>query len=103
MSFSDDTGTVVVTKKKLRTKTPRLYKVLLLNDDFTSMDFVVRILESIFKKNPAEAVQIMMQIHRGGSGLCGIYSKQIGESKVMLVHERAQSAGFPLRSVMEEV
>ena len=84
------------------TAQPKMFKVLLLNDDYTSMDFVVNILELIFGKSPAEAVQIMMTVHKSGRGLCGIYAKQIAETKILQVHTKAAEAGFPLRSIMEE-
>jgi ATP-dependent Clp protease adaptor protein ClpS len=99
---STDADVVVVQKEKTRTKHPKQYKVILLNDDYTTMDFVVAILESIFKKTPAEAVQIMLQVHKDGRGVCGIYSKQIAEAKVMLVMERARASGYPLRCIMEQ-
>jgi ATP-dependent Clp protease adaptor protein ClpS len=97
-----DTGVSTVTRKKVRTHKPRLYKVILLNDDYTTTDFVVAILESIFQKSPAEAVAIMLQVHRGGRGVCGVFSRQIAEAKVELVHKRAKAQGYPLRCVMEE-
>jgi ATP-dependent Clp protease adaptor protein ClpS len=99
---STDADVVVIQKEKIRTKHPKQYKVILLNDDYTTMDFVVAILESIFKKTPAEAVQIMLQVHKDGRGVCGIYSKQIAEAKVMLVMERSRSSGYPLRCIMEQ-
>lgn len=81
---------------------PKMYKVLLLNDDYTSMDFVVNILEAIFSKSPTEAVQIMMTVHKSGRGLCGIYTKQIAETKILQVHSEAKHASFPLQCIMEE-
>ena len=95
-------GVEAVQKNKQKTKKPNLYKVILLNDDYTSMDFVVSILETIFSKSPSEAVQIMLQVHNNGKGMCGIFSKQIAETKINLVHERARAEGFPLRCSMEE-
>ena len=92
----------IIEKEKSTTKHPKQYKVILLNDDYTTMDFVVSILETIFKKSPAEAVRIMLQVHNRGHGLCGTYSKQIAEAKVQLVHERARVEGHPLRCSMEE-
>ena len=86
-----------------KTRTPKQYQVVLLNDDFTSMEFVVTILETIFQKSPAEATQIMLQVHRQGRGVCGIFTKQIAEAKIEMVHQRAQSEGFPLRCILEEV
>lgn len=79
-----------------------MYRVILLNDDFTSMEFVVHILETIFLKSPAEAMQIMLQVHKSGKGVAGIFSKQIAEAKIDLVHQQARGEGFPLRCDMEE-
>jgi len=93
----------VAVAEKTRLKPPRQYKVILLNDDFTSMDFVVHILETVFMKSPSEAVQIMLQVHKVGRGVAGVFTKQIAEAKIEIVHQRAQAEGFPLRSVMEEV
>ena len=81
---------------------PKMFKVMLLNDDYTSMDFVVDILEQIFGKSPTEAVQIMMAVHKSGQGLCGIYAKQIAETKILQVHNEADRASFPLKCIMEE-
>ncbi len=83
------------------TKAPDLYKVFLLNDDYTSMDFVVRVLEKVFHKPPAEAARIMLHVHNSGVGLCGVYTRDIAETKVTTVHELAREEGFPLRCVME--
>lgn len=92
----------VVTVPRERVKAPRMYKVVLLNDDYTSMDFVVAILEGVFRKSPAEAVRIMLQVHKSGKGICGTYSKQIAEIKVMEVHRRARQEGYPLKCVIED-
>jgi ATP-dependent Clp protease adaptor protein ClpS len=81
---------------------PTLYKVLLHNDDYTTMDFVIEVLETIFLKSPAEAFRIMMQVHTQGRGLCGLYPFEIAETKVATVHELAQTNGFPLRASLEE-
>jgi len=83
-------------------KPPRMYKVLLLNDDYTSMEFVVTTLMNIFRKLEEEAYAIMLRIHNSGSGLCGIYTHEIAETKVAQVLESAKKSGFPLRAVMEE-
>lgn len=98
----EETGSKTAVKERSKTKLPKLYKVLLLNDDYTTMDFVVAVLESIFKKSPSEAVQVMLQVHQRGQGLCGVYAKEIAETKVKQVHERAHAAGYPLRCLMEE-
>lgn len=94
-------GTGTATKQRSKTHHPPLFRVILLNDDYTSMDFVVSVLETIFMKSPAEAVQIMLRVHRNGRGTCGVYPKQIAETKVLQVHERARREGFPLRCIME--
>ena len=82
---------------------PKMFKVILLNDDYTTMDFVVRVLEIIFKKSPSEAVGIMMNIHKMGKGVCGIYPRQIAETKISMVHAHAKSEAHPLKCVMEEI
>lgn len=81
---------------------PKKYKVLLLNDDFTSMDFVVQVLEGIFHRSQGDAFAIMLKIHKEGSGLCGIYPFDIAETKVAQVLSLAKKNRFPLRAVMEE-
>ena len=96
----DDTGLLEQTKQ--RTETPRLYKVILHNDHYTTMEFVVLVLESVFNKTPAEAYRIMMLVHVEGEGLCGLYPHDIAETNVDTVHEMAREAGFPLRATMEE-
>ena len=96
-------GTETISKEKVRLKHPKEYKVLLLNDDYTTMDFVVSVLEGIFKKTPAEAMQIMLHVHRRGHGVAGIYTKEIAEAKVEMVHAKAADAGYPLRCTIEEI
>jgi ATP-dependent Clp protease adaptor protein ClpS len=95
------TGEEVLERTKQETKKPELFKVLLLNDDYTTMDFVVEILESVFHKQPAEAFRIMMQVHTQGKGLCGVYPFEVAETKVETVVTVAREHGFPLRAVME--
>jgi ATP-dependent Clp protease adaptor protein ClpS len=95
------TGGEVLERTRQETKKPELYKVLLLNDDYTTMDFVVEILESIFHKQPAEAFRIMMAVHTQGKGLCGVYPHEVAETKVAAVEDRARENGFPLRAAME--
>ena len=97
---SGDTETII--KKKSKLKHPKLYRVILLNDDYTTMEFVVAVLETIFKKSPAEAVQIMLHVHHNGKGLAGVFPKEIAEAKVDMVHRRAKSEGHPLKCVLEE-
>jgi ATP-dependent Clp protease adaptor protein ClpS len=91
----------ILERTRQETKKPELYKVLLLNDDYTTMEFVVDVLESIFNKQPAEAFRIMMAVHTQGKGLCGVYPHEVAETKVSTVEERARANGFPLRAAME--
>jgi ATP-dependent Clp protease adaptor protein ClpS len=95
------TGDEVLERTRQETKKPELYKVLLLNDDYTTMDFVVDVLESVFHKAPAEAYRIMMAVHTQGHGLCGVYPFEVAETKVATVVDLARSNGFPLRATME--
>ncbi|MDD2449228.1 MAG: ATP-dependent Clp protease adaptor ClpS [Sulfurimonas sp.] len=81
---------------------PKKYKVYLLNDDYTSMDFVVDILMSIFHKSLSDAQETMLEIHKKERGLCGIFTHEIAETKLMQVHRKAKESGFPLKAVMEE-
>jgi len=89
------------TRPERKVKKPPMYKVYLLNDDYTTMDFVVYILESVFHKPHLEAVQIMLHVHRNGKGLCGVYTKEIAQEKVKTVHALARQEGFPLKCTME--
>jgi len=95
-------GTGVVAKTRPKTKKPSLYKVLLLNDDYTPMDFVVHILERIFGKNRDEAMQIMMHVHRHGVGICGVFTFEVAETKVAQVIEFARRHEHPLQCTMEK-
>jgi ATP-dependent Clp protease adaptor protein ClpS len=95
------TGGEVLERTRQETKKPELYRVLLLNDDYTTMDFVVEVLESVFHKPPAEAFRIMMAVHTQGKGLCGVYPHEVAETKVATVVERARANGFPLLAAME--
>jgi ATP-dependent Clp protease adaptor protein ClpS len=82
-------------------KEPPLYKVLLLNDDYTTMDFVVEVLRFVFNKSMADATFIMLNIHHNGVGVCGIYSFEVAETKVNTVESLARERGFPLKCTME--
>ena len=95
-------GTGVAEKPKAVTKRPKLFHVVLLNDDYTTMEFVVRTLEEIFDKGPAEAYRIMMEVHTRGRGVCGAYSFEVAETKVEAVHDSARAEGYPLRAGIEE-
>jgi ATP-dependent Clp protease adaptor protein ClpS len=81
---------------------PPMYKVLLHNDDYTTMEFVVEILMLVFNKTPEEAVEIMLNIHQKGIGICGVYTYEVSETKVNTVDSLAREHGFPLKCTMEE-
>jgi ATP-dependent Clp protease adaptor protein ClpS len=84
-----------------QTREPALYGVVLLNDDYTPMQFVIDVLESLFQKPPAEAYRIMMQVHLGGRGLAGVYPWEVAETKVQTLVSRAREAGHPLQATIE--
>ncbi len=94
--------TVFAEPTTTRQKPPPLFKVLLLNDDFTPMDFVVEVLQKFFAKTREQATQIMLKVHNEGAGLCGIYTRDIAETKVNQVATYAQEHQHPLQCVMEE-
>ena len=98
---SYDNHTLKDSKEKLQP--PQMYKVLIHNDDYTTMDFVVHILETIFSKSHQEASQIMLNVHNEGVGICGIYQFELAETKIAAVHAIAEQYEFPLRCSMEEV
>lgn len=81
---------------------PRLYRVVLLNDDYTTMDFVIEVLVTVFHKPAAEAAKIMLDVHRRGKGSCGVFTYDIAATKVELVHRLARKREFPLRCSLEE-
>ena len=85
-----------------KTQEPKLYNVILLNDDYTTMEFVLEILETLFQKSPAEAYRIMMHVHRNGRGLAGVYTWEVAETKAEKVASLAAEAGYPLRATIEE-
>jgi ATP-dependent Clp protease adaptor protein ClpS len=93
-------GVATATRKKVA-RPPR-YKVILFNDDYTPMEFVVAILERIFGKGPSEATQIMLRIHNSGLGVAGVYVLEVAETKVALVHRAAEERGYPLRAGTEK-
>ena len=100
----DDVGTVTgaVTKVKSKTKKPSMYKVLLLNDDYTPMEFVVHVLERFFRKPHEEAVQVMLHVHRRGVGVCGVYPHEVAETKVVQVIDFSRRHQHPLQCTMEK-
>jgi ATP-dependent Clp protease adaptor protein ClpS len=94
--------TALTVKSKPKTKKPSLYKVYLLNDDYTPMDFVVQVLEAFFNKSHEEAARIMMHVHRRGVGLCGVYTFEIAETKAAQVLAAARQAQHPLQCTIEK-
>lgn len=92
---------VAVATAKPRLKRPPLYRVLLLNDDYTTMEFVVQVLQAIFHHPEEKAAQIMMHVHQKGAGVCGIYTREIAESKVEQVRQFAEQQQHPLQCTME--
>ena len=87
---------------EVKVKYPKKYKVFILNDDYTSMEFVIDILISVFHKSYSQAEAIMLDIHKKERGLCGVYTHEIAETKVMQVHRKAKDNAFPLKATMEE-
>ena len=88
--------------EEVMVKHPKKYKVYILNDDYTSMDFVVDILITVFHKSYEQAENIMLEVHKKDRGLCGVYTHEIAETKVMQVVKKAKDSGFPLKAIMEE-
>jgi ATP-dependent Clp protease adaptor protein ClpS len=92
----------VATRKRAEAARPPRFKVILYNDDYTPMEFVVSVLEQVFGKGPAQATQIMLQIHKTGLGVAGVYVLEVAETKVATVHHLAEDHGYPLRSGVEK-
>ena len=92
----------IAPKNAPKDEEPKLYKVVLMNDDYSTMEFVVNVLENVFQKSPAEAYRLMMQVHTQGSAVAGIYPWEVAETKVETVTKMAKSAGYPLRAITEE-
>ena len=100
--YSPETEEEVISETRDEIDEPPMYKVLLHNDDYTTMEFVVEILMLVFNKSPEEAVEIMLNVHQKGIGICGVYTYEISETKVNTVHDLARENGFPLKCTMEE-
>ncbi|EKE73825.1 MULTISPECIES: ATP-dependent Clp protease adapter ClpS [Oceanibaculum] len=96
------TGTGVVLKTKPKTKKPSLYKVLMLNDDYTPMEFVVHVLERFFQKSREEATRIMLHVHHRGVGICGVFTYEVAETKVTQVMDFARQNQHPLQCTLEK-
>ncbi len=98
----DGSSTGVVVKTRAKTKKPSMYKVLLLNDDYTPMEFVVHILESFFGKSREEATRIMLHVHQRGVGVCGVFTYEVAETKVTQVIDYARKHQHPLQCTLEK-
>ena len=92
----------ILAPERAKTKLPRMYKVILFNDDYTTMEFVIEVLQRFFDTNRERALQIMLKVHNEGSAVCGVYSRDVAETKVAQVSEFAKQHGHPLRCGMEE-
>ena len=97
---SNNTGTVI--EEKIEIKKPSFYQVLIMNDDYTPMEFVILVLERFFKKSRAEATQIMLHVHQKGMGVCGLYPYEIAETKIVQVMDYAKKNQHPLQCTMEK-
>ena len=95
-------GTGVATRTRTKTRKPALYKVLMLNDDYTPMEFVIHVLERFFSKSREEATRIMMHVHRRGVGVCGVFTYEIAETKVTQVMDLARQSQHPLQCTIEK-
>src|ERR1700689_4790794 len=95
-------GAAVITRTRTQTKRPNMYRVLLLNDDYTPMEFVIAILQSFFNKNSEEATEIMLHVHHNGVGECGVFTYEIAETKVAQVMDHARKNQHPLQCIMEK-
>jgi ATP-dependent Clp protease adaptor protein ClpS len=97
------TDTAIKEREATKQQEPTSFKVVLLNDDYTTMAFVIEVLESVFQRSPAEAYRIMMHVHLNGRGIAGVYPWEVAETKAEAVQTLARDAGFPLKAVVEEV
>jgi ATP-dependent Clp protease adaptor protein ClpS len=102
MGHDDQTGGAIKERVRGQTREPTLYSVVLLNDDYTPMPFVVDVLETVFQKSPAEAYRVMMQVHLQGRGVAGIYPWEVAETKADTIITRARAAGYPLQATIED-
>ena len=98
----EDNDSGVVTESEQKVKLPAMFKVLLHNDDYTTMEFVVQVLQSVFHKSAADATQIMLHVHRNGIGVAGVYTREVAETKVTVVDAMAREHEFPLKCSVEE-
>ncbi len=102
MAIHDNTESLVLDKAGLKVKPPEMYNVILLNDHYTPMDFVVDVLRKVFHKNPVEATKIMFEVHRRGKGLAGVYIYDIAATKIQQVDQMAKLEEYPLKCTLEK-
>ena len=102
MAGQEKTGGAVKERAEVKKREPTLYNVVLLNDDYTTMDFVIQVLETVFDRTPAEAYRIMLHVHHNGRGIAGVYPWEVAETKADKVVGLASGAGFPLQATVEE-
>jgi ATP-dependent Clp protease adaptor protein ClpS len=98
----DDTGVATESRTERKLEKPKMFRVLLHNDDYTTMEFVIYVLQAVFHHDEAKAVQIMLHVHRSGIGVAGVYTREIAETRVSQVEELAREHEFPLRCSIEE-
>ena len=98
----DETGVVTQTRTERRLQKPRMHKVLLHNDDYTTMEFVVYVLQGVFHRSETDAVQIMLHVHKNGLGVAGVYTREVAETRITQVEALARSHEYPLRCSLEE-
>ena len=91
----------IAVEEEIRTDEPPMYRVILLNDDYTTMEFVVVVLETVFRKTHEEAQSIMLSVHKQGSGVAGVYTKEVAETKIAIVQQLARQNEYPLKCLME--
>ncbi len=99
--FENDAGTITQVKPEKKLKRPRLYRVLLHNDDYTTREFVVHVLHAVFHRSEQESIRIMLHVHRNGVGVAGVFTREVAETKVQRTERMARAQEFPLRLTME--
>ena len=100
-SFENDSGTITQVKPEKKLKRPRLFRVLLHNDDYTSREFVVQVLHTVFHRDEQDAIRIMLHVHHNGVGVAGVFTREVAETKIQRTERLARQQEFPLRLTME--
>jgi len=99
--FENDAGTIAQVKPEKKLKRPRLYRVLLHNDDYTTREFVVQVLHNVFHRGEQDAIRVMLHVHNNGVGVAGVFTREVAETKIQRVERMAREQEFPLRLTME--